>query len=616
MRKQYKNGSLSTKISLTFIIIIFTVMGSFAFILYCYFQNTIKEHVTKVVNTTTISNAEMMDHLLRRIEISCDLVHDSEIIYAMDSSEEPAISKMIVNYVHKRNFDNLMKLIEDYEDSLKLFNDYFTTCFGENTGYSNILFIDDIWDIFQVMPKRTLETGGNGFSKDTRVKSEDWYQKALEAEGEPYWFVEEGSGQLCMAKKLIYKHVELGMQVEEDMLGVIAVKFDISAISKNLDLSSLTPDSRVLLFDQKNEIVYSNRADNMQLDAANMVEGLKQNSTETISYKGNEYLINVKELPLGLNMMTLVPNEDIYQMASQTIRIIITLAIVMVGIAVFMTIFLSQTIFKPLREFAAYMDEGHTEKFAFAHDRKDELGTLYRSYNHLMKKLDESMEKELEATEKKKAVELRALQLQINPHFTYNTLNSISCLAMINGQEHIAELIGNLTKIMRYNISNPDKLVRISDEIYTIRQYENIQKSCYRDSISFEYHIAEETEELLIPKLIIQPLVENSLVYGVNPQEKTVYIKLSVFLENEDLVITVWDSGKNADVEKINRYVAGEIDYKVDSLGVRNVYERITIAYGEEAGLTYKLDEEGHTIAMIRIPAKSLETYFDWQNKR
>ncbi len=616
MRKQYKNGSLSTKISLTFIIIIFTVMGSFAFILYCYFQNTIKEHVTKVVNTTTISNAEMMDHLLRRIEIACDLVHDSDNIYAMNSTEEPAISKMIVNYVHKRNYDNLVKLMEDYEDSLKLFNDYFTTCFGENTGYSNILFVHDEWDIFQVMPRRTLKEGGNGFSRDARIKEEEWYQKALEAEGEPYWFLEEGSGQLCMAQKLIYRHVELGMQVEEDMLGVIAVKFDISAISKNLDLSSLTPDSRVILFDQKNEVVYSNRADKVQLDAADVMGDVKYNSTENISYKGNDYLINVRELPLGLNMMTLVPNEDIYQMASQTIRIIITLGIVMVGIAVFMTIFLSQTIFKPLREFAAYMEEGHTEKFAFAHGRKDELGILYRSYNHLMKKLDESMEKELEATEKKKAIELRALQLQINPHFTYNTLNSVSCLAMLNGQEHIAELIGNLTKIMRYNISNPDKLVRISDEIYMIRQYENIQKSCYRDSISFEYNIAAETEELLIPKLIIQPLVENSLVYGVNPQEKTVYIKLSVFLENEDLVITVWDSGKNADVEKINRYVTGEIDYKVDSLGVRNVYERITIAYGEEAGLTYKLDEAGHTIAMIRIPAKSLETYFDWQSKR
>lgn len=609
MKKQVQHRSLGIKISLTVILILFTVMGSFALILYCYFQNTIRSQLTKIVDTAGSSNGEVMLNQLRRIETACDLVNDNKMIYSNEGTEVPPITRLVVGYAHSRDADALRKLIVDYSQSLKLFNDYFTTCFGENTGYSNILFVDGQWPIHQVMPRRTLKSGGNGFSKSTWVVDEDWYQRAWKQEGEAYWFVEHETGQLCMAQRLNYRYVEGGMHIAESPLGVIAVKFDLSAISKNLDLSSLTPDSRVLLYDGWDSVVYANSSDGYDWSVTDMLKSRNQLQDGTLRYKGKTYLVQTVSLPLGLNMMTLVPDEDIYRMAEQTIRIIIVLCIVLAGVAVFLTMLLSSTIFKPLREFAAYMEKGSTERFVFDHARRDELGTLYRSYNRLMNSLDESMRKQVEEKEKRREIELRALQLQINPHFTYNTLNSISCLAMLNGQDRIAELIGNLTRILRYNISNPSQLVQVQEEVDLIRRYENIQKSCYRDTISFEYDIAPETKPLLIPKLIVQPLVENALMYGMDPKGKTVYIKLSISLEQDCLVISVWDSGKDADVDRINRYIAGELACRVDSLGVRNVYERINLAYGDDAGLNYQKDAQGHTVALIRIPEASLKQY-------
>ncbi len=604
MRKQYLKSSLKVKISLTFIIIIFAVMGIFVFMLYQYFYNIIQNHTRKTVNMTAISNAEMLEQLLQRLEVSCDLVHDGKVVYTRDEINETLITKMIVDYVYRKDYESISTFAQDYNLCLTLFHDYFVACFGGSTEYSSVLFVDSSWPVHHVMPRRTLEEQNIGFSQDSFVKEEEWYQNALAADGAVYWFVDQKSEQLCMAKKMKYQHLTSNMVVAEETLGVILVQFSISSITENMDLSSLTQNSSMFVLDQEYKILHSNRPSNDDLNIAEMMDGLNKDVSETIDYKGSEYMISVKELPMELCMLTLVPNEDIYQIVFQAIRLILVLGIVMICVALFMTYFLSWTIFEPLQAFADYMEAGGVDMWEFDYTRRDELGKLYRSYSCLIEKLDESMEKERDMLEKKREVELRSLQLQINPHFMYNTLNSVSCLAMMHGQELIAELIDNLTQIMRYNVSNPHKLVRIEEEIYMIRQYETIQKKCYEDKSVIEYNIEEAVKDLLIPKLIIQPLIENAMFYGVDQQKKTVQIKLSIFIENDNLVITVWDSGKDADIERINQYIMGEKEYRVSSFGIRNIAERIGIVYGEGSKLAYESDGGGYTTAVIYIPIK------------
>ncbi len=609
MKKQYKRNSLSNRISIMIIMIIFTIIGSFAFVLYRYFQQTIEEHVIKVVETTTAVNEEMVEHLLRRIEISCTSVHDSNFIYTTtpNAESESPISKLIMEYTP----ENPVSSLKTYDMNVEQFNNYFKSCFGDTDSYHNIFFIDSAWPIHKVMQSKTLENMVNGFTNDLLVKKESWYQKALSTEDEAYWFVEENSNQICMAKRLTYRYAEENYNIKEYMLGVIAVKFDLSAIYGNLDLDSLTQDTKVVLFNSDKNIIYANRLDVDQSFLITVLEKSNQNVKTDIWLDGANYYVRLKEMPLGLNMLTLVPNQDVYQMAAQTIRIIIILGIVMICLAVFITIYLSKTIFKPLHEFTEYMEKGTMEQFYFDHRRKDEIGILYRAYNHLMKNLDESLKRELAASEEKKQVELKALQMQINPHFIYNTLNSISCLAIMKGQADIVELISNLNRSVRYYISAPLKHVCIEDEIEMIRQYESIQKHCFRNRFFIEYEVMEETKLLMIPKLIIQPLIENALMYGMDLQTNTIRIKLQIYLEEDNLFITVVDSGINADIELINQYAKGKIEYISGSLGVRNVYERIVIAYGTEAGLIYKHDEEHHTVATIYIPRKKMKTYIN-----
>ena len=607
MKKIFNRISLCTKFILLFAIMIFMVVGVFSVALYGYFQHKVKDYIVNAVEATINANINELQVLLERIETSASLVHSDHIIYTEQQTDMSAICEMIVSYDPETSKDDLRSFMNKYDSNLRTFNNYFVTCFGEQSEYNNLLFTDSTWPIHVFMPKVTQLDSRSGFSSSLKVEDQDWYQQAKALQGDSCWFVqEENPDRLCMAKALSYRYVSDDGMLEAYDLGVLTISFDIATISKHLDLSELTSDSEVFLVDNTEQIIYSTSTNDCLMQHSQNLAAIEDNEIWQMCYDGRESLVHRKELPLGLHIITIVPIQDIQQMTTDTVGIIGILAVITIGIAVFITFVLSIVLVLPLRRFAQYMEDGNTENYPCSEDRKDELGAIYKGFNHLMVQLKESTRKTLIANEEKKQAELHALQAQINPHFVYNTLNSVSCLALLKGQEGIAEVLGNLTKIMRYNISHPDKLVTVSEEINTIRQYENIQRCCYRDSILFEYNIAPEVENIMIPKLMIQPLVENSLIHGMNFKENTAVVRLSAYMDSHYFMITVWDNGKDANVEQINEYVTGqkEVVRKRDSFGVCNVYERIVRVFGEQAGLVYCKDAEGHTVACIRIPMK------------
>ena len=254
---------------------------------------------------------------------------------------------------------------------------------------------------------------------------------------------------------------------------------------------------------------------------------------------------------------------------------------------------------------ADYMERGNTGAIYCDGNGAQELDVLYKSFNHLIAEMKASTRKILDANERQKRAEILALQAQINPHFIYNTLNSVSCMAMVNGEEGIADALNSLTRIMRYSISNPEELVAVTEEIEIIRQYEEIQKFIYWNDVNFEYDIEPDACDVLIPKLVIQPLVENSLIHGVEPQNNSMKVRLKVRKLSGKLMISVWDSGTQADIERMNLLLKdeyGEERTTSDSLGIHNVYGRIHRIFGEDATLYYRKDENGNTVATIIIP--------------
>ena len=174
----------------------------------------------------------------------------------------------------------------------------------------------------------------------------------------------------------------------------------------------------------------------------------------------------------------------------------------------------------------------------------------------------------------------------------------MSCHALLCGQEAIAKQLNRLVQIMRYNTREPNGLVPLEKEIGIIRQYEELQKMSGGGTVQFVYSIAPECSAVLIPKLIIQPLVENCIIHGFDSVQEDGRIEICAEMAGAgEIQISVTDNGRGGDMEAVNRYIHGEgpADSAHDSLGVKNVYDRIRRVYGPAASF---LPQAAHSLAL------------------
>ena len=186
MKTWYMNKSITTKIALVFILLNFLIVGFFTAVLYYYFQQITRESVEDALNSTIMANDSKIREILKRIEISIDLVHDSGAIYSSDDPGLSSISEMIVSFQEMDNNGHLIRFLNDYKTNTRLFNNYFKTCFGEEgSEYSNIFFINTSWPIARHLRKLSDCVGDQGFSSALKIEDTEWYQRARAMAGEP-----------------------------------------------------------------------------------------------------------------------------------------------------------------------------------------------------------------------------------------------------------------------------------------------------------------------------------------------------------------------------------------------------------------------------------------------
>jgi sensor histidine kinase YesM len=249
-----------------------------------------------------------------------------------------------------------------------------------------------------------------------------------------------------------------------------------------------------------------------------------------------------------------------------------------------------------------------------------ELNNLTKTFNHMKNKLrdfiaqlNEKAEIEknyhlekLKGAEKDKLIkdtQLKALQMQINPHFMFNNLNTVSRMAMFEAADKTVDLIGALSKILRYNLISRDKLVRLTEEIENVKAYILIQKTKFEDNISFEFNIEKEIEQIKIPPMIIQLLVENSIIHGVSGLDKKGIIKVKGRMEEGFAIITVEDNGKGFapedETDRANKTTTG--------LGLANIRKRLELYFYRSDLLSIESKEGQGTKISILIPLKEGE---------
>lgn len=242
-----------------------------------------------------------------------------------------------------------------------------------------------------------------------------------------------------------------------------------------------------------------------------------------------------------------------------------------------------------------------------SNDSGDEVGTLAKSMNQMISKINELLSQITKEQIRIKETELELLQSQINPHFLYNTLDTIIWLAEGGDERRVVEMVKSLSAFFRTSLSRGRDMITIREEMVHARSYLEIQQFRYQDILEYEIDVSSDIYEYTIPKITIQPLIENALYHGIKNKRGGGKITVSSGRDGEDIIISVTDNGIGMTFERLEEVTSGlEGERPADSAiyGLYNVNERIKLKFGEKYGITlHSVYGEGSTCNIL-LPAQ------------
>ena len=235
---------------------------------------------------------------------------------------------------------------------------------------------------------------------------------------------------------------------------------------------------------------------------------------------------------------------------------------------------------------------------------RDEIGELCSNFNVMIEDIDRLINEVYIAQTKQKEAELLALQFQINPHFLYNTLQTIKWLADSYNAVDIQNIVLSLARIFRFSIKS-SSAVKLSDELQNIRDYITIQKFRYEQRLEVQIEVDKPAENCVLPNLVLQPLVENAIIHGIEKKPEGGKIRVNVSMSESEISIIVWDNGVGIDqcrLESIIENLEGDSDSGEDvSIGLRNIYERFKLMYGKRVRFSINSSPEEFTEVKITV---------------
>lgn len=370
-------------------------------------------------------------------------------------------------------------------------------------------------------------------------------------------------------------------------------------------------DETVLLTDEEGRIYYS---DDSLRSAAGFLANRKIKDQEdgyyTTTINNQKNIVVFGKAYDNLILVKVIPYRILENSIAQSMNVNTVIIFFSIAFVIILSVFISFSLSKPIKDLTKSMKKvsaGNFDVQMSPTGRRDEIGILVDIFNEMAKKINALINSEYKLRIAKKNAQLSALQAQINPHFIYNALQSIGTLALRKKAPEIYSMSSAIANMLRYSLQSSTEMVPISTEIDNINNYLYVQKMRFGKRLCVEINVDDEVQNVQVPKLILQPLVENSIKYGIDDSKLEENITIHAVKKENFVEITVADTGKGISgksYEMIQKWLKQDDDMlqNGEHIGFKNVFNRVRLIYGEQARIDLFSEAGAGTKVTIHIP--------------
>ncbi|MDX8044558.1 sensor histidine kinase [Gracilibacillus sp. S3-1-1] len=506
---------------------------------------------------------------------------------------------------------NMKQLLEDeYASTLDMYNAY-----NQYPVFNDFLQYYDEIETIQFFMNKDMITDSHFIYADSIVKQEKWYQEAIAKNGRISWVYMEdywtGKDYLALTRAVYGQNNELlgvlALYVSNDMLKSIVegepypafITLDNDVIVYSTDSKSIGKKTTFLSQE-------SQASESYILDTEYEEEHVKINVHD---FQPDQSLDNRFQIATVIPVEAVMkePNE-IYTQGLLVIIGVLTVSIMLIGVFI-------RSFHKRIQQLRTTMYQVAKGDFQIQKDihGHDEISEVYRDLMTTSQSIQKIINevyihkiKEEKWKRKQKEMDFKMLASQINPHFLYNTLEMIRMKAILNEDREVAKIVKILSKMMRSALERTDRPVPITVEIDLINHYLEIQKLRFGDKFRYQLEIEDMVTQYYIFPLLIQPIVENAIIHGLEPKEDKGFIKILLKEQDEHIQVEVKDNGVGMTKESVReiRYRLDDDEYHSDGqrIGLHNVHQRLRLYYGEKYGLDLESMEGLGTTMIVTIP--------------
>lgn len=429
---------------------------------------------------------------------------------------------------------------------------------------------------------------------------EAWYKDTLKANGSPVVIPTHRLYQ--DNSKLVFSFSKLIKDVNSfQPLAVLLVNYELNSIESICSNLNYDEESKIIVIDDGGGIIYhTNETEimkNIDKDMFAIMSGHKAGNFSWVDEGEDSIFVFSTINPYNWKVISVIPRSKLMRRMVKSEDMIILVSVLSLFFIVTASMTLLNRVANPLRKLAFLMQRSVENNFNIRAEinTHDEIGQLSISYNQMMDTIKQLIQNEYESKIQMREAELMSLFAQINPHFLYNTLEIINSKAQIEDQKEISTMVKALGDMFRYNIESVDAVVPIRSEIENVTNYMKIQQVRLRSQLVFNvYGLEQNILNCRIPKLSLQPLIENCITHGMSDKVEVLKIDLKFSIINNTLSVEVIDNGDGISpvrMEQINKLLNSKAELVWDEqrkkrgIGLYNVHKRIRLLFGEQYGL-------------------------------